>query len=478
MLFTEQFHITYDPSDDWLDPILTHDTRLFLDPFLIFQTDNPKFIHGHGKFIQFFNHVFELIAKSAGDVNSIYYRQALGLLIFPEVDEICLGFSQGTTKGLGSGNVYAKLIAEAIWNSINAGVKQISHFEELSIFNEGIGADRISDMTANLFKSELIKYTQEICQKYNIATVTKQVENTSYSLDYNRWNHSRVALPYNLYTKNPIILIPVEFLSPLPVINHDDFIDYVYRHENSILRASLSHAVKSKLKKEDIVALARANPATVARYVERKEKVGAYPYDLNSDRKGLYNWYKDGKSFVEQKPLEITPPANEEEFLQKVQGIVNIFKHFVEHEKGYELLRDDRNLPRAEKAVQRLFWSIVMHYCKANGIDSTAEVNLGSGPVDFRFSNGYEQRLLLEIKLANNTKLWNGLEKQLPQYLETEQIKNGIFLIVGYTRKELSKVNMDAVDKVNNVNDLVKHSGKNIVSVVIDASIKPSASRL
>ena len=38
------------------------------------------------------------------------------------------------------------------------------------------------------------------------------------------------------------------------------------------------------------------------------------------------------------------------------------------------------------------------------------------GPVDFKFSTGYSKRVLLEVKLAHNTKLWNGLQRQLPRY--------------------------------------------------------------
>jgi len=475
MLFTEEFKIVRDSSDTWFNPLLSYDTRLFVDPFLIFQTANPQFKHGHDKMVRHFNNVFELIAKSSGNTNSIHYRRALALLLFPEVDEICLGFSKDTTKGQGSGHGFSKLIANAIWISIQAGVKQITHFEELSIFNEGIGADRISDMTANLLKPELIAYTQQICRKFDVGVYRQQIRNSVYNEDLHHWSDTRVALPYNKYIRRPILLVPEEFLSALPAINHEDYLDYVYEQENQIIRENLSYRIKSKVNKADVVALARKHIHSVERYLKYKEERGAKPYDLQKDSKGLYSWYEKGQSFALSHLLSISPPSGEEEFLAKIDKIVQTFKHYVEHERGYLLLYDDSGHPMSEKAVQRLFWGVTIHYCRANNIDCSSETDSGSGPVDFKFSNGYQSRLLLEVKLASHTRLWNGLTLQLPQYLETENIKNGIFLIIAYNKQDLLKVSRKLARKIAEVSERTR---SNIRCVVIDASKKLPASKL
>ncbi|GAA2386932.1 hypothetical protein GCM10009855_28800 [Gordonia cholesterolivorans] len=40
--FSEYFDVAVDDDDDWFDPILDTDTRLFVDPFLIFkESDGP-----------------------------------------------------------------------------------------------------------------------------------------------------------------------------------------------------------------------------------------------------------------------------------------------------------------------------------------------------------------------------------------------------------------------------------------------------
>ena len=475
MLFTEEFKIVRDSSDTWFNPLLPYDTRLFVDPFLIFQTENPQFKHGHDKMVRFFNYVFELIAKSSEQIQSVHYKRALALLLFPEVDEICLGFAKDTTKGQGSGHELSKLIANAIWISIQAGVKQITHFEELSIFNEGIGADRISDMTANLLKPELIAYTQQICRKFDIPVYNQQVRNSVYNEALHHWSNTRVALPFNKYARRPVLLVPQEFLSPLPEINHEDYLDYVYQQENQIIRENLSYIIKSKVNKADVVALARKHIHSVERYLKYKEEHTAKPYNLQKDNKGLYSWYEKGKAVALSHPLSISPPFREDEFVAKIDEIVRAFKHYVEQERGFLLLHDDSGHPMSEKAVQRLFWGVTIHYCRANNIDCSAETDAGSGPVDFKFSNGYQNRLLLEVKLASHTRLWNGLTLQLPQYLETEKIKNGIFLIVAYNKQDLLRVNRNIAGKMAAVSELTT---SNIRSAVIDASKKLSASKL
>lgn len=202
MLFTEQFKATRKADDGWFDPILDHDTKLFIDPFLVFKSKESRFVNAHNKIVDFFNYVFELIAQSGGNEKSTHYRKALDILLFPEVGEICLGYASSSTKGAGSGFGFSSIIASAIWASIKAGIKKIEHFEELSIFNEGIGADRISDMTANILKDDFISYTQEISKERNIPLTKQRVRNSSFDFDNKVWQTEKVLLPINPMTNS------------------------------------------------------------------------------------------------------------------------------------------------------------------------------------------------------------------------------------------------------------------------------------
>lgn len=49
MRFSEAFGITQGPSGDWFDPHLSVDTKLFLDPLLLFLADDPVWNGAHAQ---------------------------------------------------------------------------------------------------------------------------------------------------------------------------------------------------------------------------------------------------------------------------------------------------------------------------------------------------------------------------------------------------------------------------------------------
>jgi hypothetical protein len=42
--------------------------------------------------------------------------------------------------------------------------------------------------------------------------------------------------------------------------------------------------------------------------------------------------------------------------------------------------------------------------------------------VDFKFSEGYKKRVLVEVKYADNSHFRNNIDNQLPTYLKSEKI--------------------------------------------------------
>jgi hypothetical protein len=118
--FTEQFSITRGAAGDWFDPVLSLDTPLFIDPFLIYAAERGVFIGSHGEMINFFNSMFKLIAAADGDSNLTSYKKALADLRFPEVQDLCLGYIASGTRGSGSGKEIARDIAGALEEAIAA----------------------------------------------------------------------------------------------------------------------------------------------------------------------------------------------------------------------------------------------------------------------------------------------------------------------------------------------------------------------
>ena len=202
----------------------------------------------------------------------------------------------------------------------------------------------------------------------------------------------------------------------------------------------------------------------------------AEPYDIEKDYLLRYKWYKLAKETTKSTPLDLEIPTTEQEFVSRVKQIVDYFVDFIEVHAGYKLLWDEKGTkPKSELAVQLLFNGIVHQHCIANNIDLSREVNQGRGPVDFKFSDGFQKKVLLEAKLANNTSFWHGLQKQLPFYLKADCTNYGFFLVVAYRKGDFERIKniQEEVQKVNKDNDF------HISAVVVDATYnKPSASNL
>src|SRR5580700_1246376 len=86
MLFSDAFGIERTAADDWFNPLLNLDTRLFIDPFLLYDGESGEFVGSHRDVIRFFNYVLTLIAQSDGNTRSATWLQALMLLRLPEFE--------------------------------------------------------------------------------------------------------------------------------------------------------------------------------------------------------------------------------------------------------------------------------------------------------------------------------------------------------------------------------------------------------
>ena len=475
MLFSEQYGITCTGDETWFDPILHQDTRLFIDPFAVFKSNDELFKDSYSEMMYFFQQAFELIAASGGDTNHLSYRKAESMLMFPEVNAICLGYSK-TRRGSGTGPEWAKALTANISTIIQKGVHHISHFEELGIFCEGIGPDRLSDMTANLLKQRLITYTQKICNEHDVPMQKTRIANAYFDYNYKRWCNADCLLPINPHKQNsPIILVPKDFLDLLPEINSEDFVDTLQLSER--LRNDLNYEVDKNLDKERIAQIAIENYGLVQEYIGLVEGREAGTFEELSKHTLRYSWYSLSKSIADTIRFNFGDISNETNFFEKVQELVQYYKDFVEIKSGYKLLWNDTGMiPRSEEDVQLLFKGILDEHCRANNIDLTREVNQGMGPVDFRFRNGYANRVLLEIKLAKNTRFWNGLKKQLPQYMKIDSCRYGVFLVVVFTDKDMERIrDIESVCKETEA----KHD-VHLEIVVVDARVdnKDSASKL
>jgi hypothetical protein len=473
MLATTQFSVNRGADDDWFDPILNADTCVFVDPFLIFRETDEFWAGAHDRIIAHFDQVFLLIAEGNRNPESIQYKKALDLLLFPEPRELCLGYTSQGTGGAGSGRVFARAIAAAIVAAIVRGITHPRHFEELGILNEGIGADRISDITCTVLKERLVTYTQEIARRHSIPLTKHQVYGAHFDSDRLRWERPVVEVPTNPATGGPLLLVPQRFLRDLPVLNA---YDWWASSENEQLRLDMNYDIMTRVNKATIVAAARAHPEAVRAWTIAKESQPARPYNFATDPKGVWVWDAAGAHFAQQHPLLLRSPSSQEGFFAIIEQVIRQYRLFVEEQGGWRLLWNSNGDEKPESAAQLLFRGIAQHYCRANDISLDAEVNLGRGPVDFKFSNGYRRRAHLELKKLHNGMFWNGLEQQLPSYMRSDDVVDGWFLAVRYRSNKSSEDRVRTLP--NRVLAVALARELNLRFGLVDARPKESASNL
>lgn len=470
MQFSEHFEVDVD-DDEWFDPILDTDTRLFVDPFLIFKERDGPWSTAHSELIDYFDRAFTLLSGHEDNTHSLQYRRVVALMEFHEPEEFCLGYVATGTRGSGAGTGLARQITQAMRQAIKRGLdKDMAHFEELGVLVDRINRDRISDMTLSILKPRFIEYTQQVARELDVGVEPLEVADSVYDPIRKRWVGCTFNLPRNPFTGKAALLVPKRFLRELPTLNPDDWFDY----SETTLRDDMNLTVMENVNSKEIVRLARHRAELIREWTEDREGEPARPYDVDRDPKGYHNWDMLAASIVSARPIS---PQDGESVHDFVGRMVAMFKHYIEHERGWPLLyNDDTGKPKREESVQLLFKGIVQHYCRANGVRVDREVYLGKGPVDFAFTQSAFDRVLLEIKRMTNNDYWHGLEKQLTSYLTSDQCVFGWFLAVRYDDKPASVTRTN--DLAGRTVSAAAETGFDLRAEWIDARPKASASNL
>lgn len=485
MKFTEKYRIDRDKFDDWYDTLLPLDTALYVDPFLIWEEKDGFWKDAHAHLLDFFNMVFDLIRESRGVESSPYWKKAAQLLLFPEPYEFCLGVAEGSPLGSGSAKGLQEDMLGGAKSAVSVGMTRIAHMETIGLFQGGMGPDRISDSVCNVLKSYFIRYTKQVCEKYpQIATERILVKNASWSGEFCKWNDEWHDLPVNevLYVRRgvarsrkiPTLLVPERFLRDLPIANSNDFWTHSWATLGAELRGNFNFDIARNVHRREKARLARENPDAVALYLRHVETLEKKPYPIEQDPKVLVNWYGEG-GVIEHVAANKVSPEGVDDFPKLVESIVDSYVHGIEHSDAWELLWQTGR-GAAERAVQALFRSVVIHYCRSQEIGLAGEANAGRGPVDFKFTRGWSAQALVEVKLVRSSKLWDGILAQLPEYQLAEDVKVGWLLAIAYTDAEYSD---EIREKLNRAAELASEKHRvSITARLVDARRKASSSKL
>lgn len=439
MLFSNHYSITRTDADDWLDVTMQKDTRLFVDPFRIFDDDDPHWHGAHQELTDFFNYVLGLIADGHDRKwASVQWKLALRLLHSPEPYEMCLGVCADGVRGAGAGEVLGRSMVETASIAIEAGVTELKHFEELALLGPGFGVDRISDIACNVLKHRFITYTRAIVERHNIDTDPHLVQHVRLErASSTRWVEEKHDLPTN--PDDPfggaVLLVPERFLRTIPAVNAGDFFSWANANLNEQLRDELNFDISKNAKTADLVArFLRKRPAALDQFIAYVEDEVPDAYDVLADPDLL---------LVEQRAssiagrLAVEPPTSADDMVRFVTDLVADFKRIVETTDAWKLLWTQTRF-RRESACQQLFHAVARLRCEMFDVDISPESDAGAGPVDFKFSRGHHAKVVVELKLASSSSLIRNALYQPPAYAHAEQTATA-FMVCFQNRDPLLK---------------------------------------
>jgi hypothetical protein len=428
--FSDFFGVSPDALEEFgaLDISLIGDLPLFVDPFLLFNSDDPKYQELHAEIIRYMRFLKEVTLSG-----TISPPLVDAWFAFPEVRQNWFGFSLSGNRGHGLGKDFARVLHKN-FNSVfrNFGEETVSkgsHLEKLCLVRDGVGRDTISDFTTNLIKHFLSEYTQEFAISFLSAKQRKKtaVPKAKFNYQTQSWMPQVFELPF--YRNDYILLTPKDILTKDDAwINRPELIDHFQDIANAlpdhVLRAQVNAYLIRVLpkgpepKKEEVSrAIAQVIdmfPQVLDYYIRGKEEHGDQAVSISKTRvREVETWFIEHvREFVREhlEPSGFYRIAGNtyDEARQRLMFL----KDVIENKGGHRIFYlNGRPIEREADLhiLYRFTWF-------ATDSVVSREVNDGRGPADFKVSRGARDKSLVEFKLAKNTQLERNLANQSEIY--------------------------------------------------------------
>lgn len=199
--FSEFFHLNKSqPELDFVNVDSERDMKLFIDPYAI-SIRNDEWSH------QCNAHISSFFQTALDHIRANRQQEAKGLLNgLGEPNETCLGLSVASPQGRGVSGKQALDLYDKLSESQAARTGILSELADCDLFVEGIGRDKISDITTNIIRTLLIKYTQKQCELHGIELSGTVASGKLWDIESQQWQQQHVVLP--IINGKKILLVP------------------------------------------------------------------------------------------------------------------------------------------------------------------------------------------------------------------------------------------------------------------------------
>lgn len=274
--FSDYFKLPKNIEFDFLDIYAHQDIPLFLDPYGISAMGSKWSRECETQIATYFQYLIDSI-RTADKKTTKRLLNALH-----EVNEVALGYSLSEPSGRGVGPKQAKEIQAAFETSQAAKSGDIRDIADCALMIPGINRDKISDITANILKKQLIQFTQEQCQIHSIPMERAAVNN---AFDYEKFNFISFYANLPVINGRPKILLPINSVRQDPQLSKDKY----YRNfVIEFLKAEHEHA-------GDSLATVLKNGKVKVRIADLKAKYplrAEFLYDFSKQHPKILEKYK------------------------------------------------------------------------------------------------------------------------------------------------------------------------------------------
>jgi len=283
--FSKHFKLDLAQAElDFVDIRLNRDTPLFVDPYAISIRDDSWSAQCNNEIVAFFQTAIDYIrTQQAGRAKTLL--NGLG-----EPNETCLGLSRRTPRGRGVSGRQALNLYDALAGSAAAQTGQLSALADSDLFVEGIGRDKMSDITTNIIRRHLIAYTQQQCKLHSIPLQRNVPSGRLWDGARHTWTEEYVELP--VVGGKKILLVPKFSVRRRLSLESQEFYNHYmlnFLQEDHLRRdTSLVHVLKKgkrvvyktelkekhPLNKDDLFRFAREHPNVLEMYKRIKGAQG------------------------------------------------------------------------------------------------------------------------------------------------------------------------------------------------------------
>jgi len=302
--FSDHFEIKTSQSQlDFVDIPLDTDIELYVDPYAL-HVSSVDWLRTCGDLVA---NYFQLLITTLGNHDEAKVMRLLSNL--KEPNETRLGQSKGKASGRGWGKVQARQLYNLLSRSKAVSSGRLKDLGDFELLMPGISNDKISDLTINIIRGELVNYTQEQCDLYNIPTENVPA-GVYWNPDEERWEGHFAHLP--VYDGEGLLLVPKIAVRRKLVPDYEEyythhvipFLEAEHTNANDALVHTLKNGnpkiykadlrAKYKLSKDFLFSFSEKNPAVLTAYKKTlPEKAAQVIADQSIESKHMFGRIAD-----------------------------------------------------------------------------------------------------------------------------------------------------------------------------------------